>query len=703
MKFKKEKFYSKLSVAMLAVLVGFIWSCSSDDNDGPAPPTNSVTVSFTASNPVVDMNTNSATVTYTNTSTGEVGTFEWSFGEGANPASASVTTTASQDVVYTLTDAEQSITVSLLALDGSTQLGNASTTVAIPAGVVLNGAPPREACTETFEADPVCFCGDPANVDDPNCLQINTTNGDLEAEDIPPGTGGPNIGGFWELWGDRSDCCSVTTAQATYQRTDALGSNTLQVTINAVEADADTNERPWVLQAINEPDDTDIGWAVPENSDAIVLVDVFAERDGMMIAIEPGGSGPNFGNINSVFTAIELNQGWNLIGAVVENQNQDSSEGLRPELHFHYSANAGASLFIDNYRVIATPGEGPPPPSNPVSIFTGYGFDNDELNTRVNPFAPNGGVITGEVQDGRFVFAFDTQGDTSFNPGVDFFRFSADDPRVEEDRIFELIDVVAGEQYTITADITSETPGVTVGLGLAGIDGSGTDIVIDSSDPAAPTQYVGTFTASADGQSNGPQFSVLGVTSGSFTIDNIVLSTSAGQTVDFENADTNGAGDFGNPFSPGPGGIDFDNTGVRDNDVSGGLNTSTRIFNLVYGEGDGSFNPGIVLVTNFGGGDPLFDPISLSPGDEITASILVYAPDTTTPIQVGFEDGDISAFSDGQTAPTANEWVRLEYTFTVPDGSAGGDAARFGIFIQEGGAFDAAQWRFDDINVQGPQ
>ncbi len=149
---------------ILLVLVPFmclVGSCGSDDNNEMSEPEiGPVTVSFTASTPIVINEGTSAEVTFSNTSTGNSPRYFWAFGEQAIPLAVEVVNRADQTIVYPLIEEEQTVEVVLEARDNNGNvLGTATNTITIPASEVMEEEEEEEElnCSDIIFPNPIRF------------------------------------------------------------------------------------------------------------------------------------------------------------------------------------------------------------------------------------------------------------------------------------------------------------------------------------------------------------------------------------------------------------------------------------------------------------------------------------------------------------------------------------------------------------------
>lgn len=125
---------SKRIFSVLTLFLLFFASCDEDDEiQMEDPEIGPVTISFTATNPSVEEGSNTAEVTFINTSTGNTPRYFWSFGEPATPIASEVTSISDQTIVYSLAPEEQVIEVSLEGRDtNGNVLGTASLSITLP-------------------------------------------------------------------------------------------------------------------------------------------------------------------------------------------------------------------------------------------------------------------------------------------------------------------------------------------------------------------------------------------------------------------------------------------------------------------------------------------------------------------------------------------------------------------------------------------
>jgi len=381
MKLKQHHFFRSCTLLLFAVLTSLIWSCGSDDNEPPPPPPppEAVTASFTASQPQISMDGNTATVTYTNTSTGTPDSFLWNFGTGATPPAVEVDDDTAQTVEYELADMESTVTVTLEARDASdTLLDSASEDVNLPALIAsesISAPPAREPCSLTFQEDPGCFCSDPANADNPLCASV-ATNGDLEATELSTNfVDGFAAGGGWDLRSTRG-----FGSASTMTRVEENGNNFLEIAVSSIPTsdvfgDPNNNDAPWVMQTVSEPlndmgENADEGWPVMGGQAAsyVVLLDVYAETAGARVSFTPevacgpcgAVDGSDSGDPNGP-AAITLEQGWNQLTLQFDNTAVNGVSGatgaplyttVRGNVNWNFPENVGVRLALDNYRLI---------------------------------------------------------------------------------------------------------------------------------------------------------------------------------------------------------------------------------------------------------------------------------------------------------------------------------------------------------------
>ncbi|MEM9721059.1 MAG: hypothetical protein AAGA10_17480 [Bacteroidota bacterium] len=625
-------------------LVLLLISSSCDDNEAePEPSTLNANFFFSGST-----GTTSLDLVFTNNTVGEFTTATWDFGQNATPATATFNDRSEQAVSYELQSEAYSaeVTLTVEAADGTSDM--ISKSVDVPALVGVTELPTPSSCPETFEQNPDCYCQDPANVGNSLCMLVNTNNGDMETDGIQSGAGVNAVGAFWDLYGGREGANTI------YTQVEAGGSKALKVDFQRIST---SEPAPWAIQAVNEPDANDNGWATEPGKAYLVSVDVHASKSGMKIWLVPGlSANQGYGAIDENIPPSELEQGWNHVSILVENKTgrslDNTGNGIRGELGMNFAENEGGVFHLDNYKLIALDSDGGG--GNPISSTLeddGIDFESADYSPQFEPF---GGDVTSAVIDNPDMSGINTStkvGEITQGVGVEpwagvTFRNKLD----------PAIDLSNGGTFTMK--VWSPAAGQAVNFKLEDSNDNNNAVEVEAITTLANEWEELTFTFPADATGNIYDLLIVFFnfngdknTATTHYFDDIrrgvVSSNLIGAGIDFENLA------YDPQFEPFGGDI---TSQVIDNPDASGINTSAKVSEIVQGVGVEPW-AGVTFRNT------LKPAIDLTDGGTFTMK--VWSPAIGQSVNFKLEDSNDNnnAVEIEATTTLANEWEELTFTF----------------------------------------